>query len=610
MKKELFRDHLRDYVFRELKDSFDNLSHKQRSVWMARFYADRVLRPVFPSLIPEADEDLNECAIDGSDDCGVDFFVRQGNTVLVLQAKYSGVKKRGKKTTEAPETFEYFSNVLTRLHAGPDTFKMNRKLKEAIADIEWEQDAFILHYITLYKPAENDWAIASRGVPPLPAVQDLSERTTLELHDEEKLNIALRDAMQREHGEVPKIPITFSRNAEEQPSFLCFEDPADQRVTYVGRVNGTQLATLFNTHKSRLFTLNIRNYIGNTMTNREIRKTAIENPGQFFYRNNGICAVAARISPRENEAVLECENFSIINGAQTVRMLAKAHAQNSKSVHQVEVLLRVVEYKPKITESEQRFLDNVIKYNNTQNAIKLSDFRSNDRVQYSLRKHFSDLPSRAGKKFQYKNKRTGERDANYVGVGMEEFIKTIHAFQFGPDDVYGGTQYLFDTAEKGGYGKLFGDGGVEVTSERFQELAGIWFLCEYVRELWKQSREQSEVEALERRWMVYFAVGESLRILYGLAARPIVDELRLLADPRWKEGIEPRYERLRAVTKAHAEAAFSAVKKAYDVAKKLEGFTHRNWFRNESSLKEIASELESFAQFMVQMPDKYIYKST
>lgn len=608
MQKELFRDHLRDYVSRELKDSFDGLSHKQRSVWMTRFYADRVLRAVFPSLIPEAEEDLNECAIDGSDDCGVDFLVRQGNTVLVLQAKYSSVKKRGKKTTEAPETFEYFSNVLARLYAGPETLKMNRKLKEAIGDIEWEHDAFILHYITLYKPAENDWAIADRGVPVLPDVNDLPERTTLELLDEEKLNIALRDAMQREHGEVPKIGVTFSRNAEDQPPFLCFEDPADQRVTYVGRVNGTQLATLFNTHKSRLFTLNIRNYIGNTMTNREIRKTATESPGQFFYRNNGICAVAARISPRDNDPVLECENFSIINGAQTVRSLAKAHAQDPKSVHQVEVLLRVVEYKPKITESEQRFLDNVIKYNNTQNAIKLSDFRSNDRVQHSLRKHFSDLPSRGGKKFQYKNKRTGERDANYVAIGMEEFIKSIHAFQFGPDDVYGGTQYMFDTDEKGGYGKLFGDGSIEVTSERFRELAGIWFLCEYVRELWKR-REHSEAEALERRWMVYFAVGESLRIIYRLAARPMVEELRLLADPRWKEGSEPKYEHLRVVTKAHAEAAFSAVKKAYEAAKKVEGFTHRNWFRNESTLKEIGSELESFAQFMAQMPEKYLYRS-
>lgn len=119
-------------------------------------------------MVPEAEEDLNECAIDGSDDCGVDFLVRQGNSVLILQAKYSGIKKRGKKAAAAPETFEYFSNVLARLYVGPKEFKMNGKLKEAIADIDWERDAFILHYITLQKPAENDWVIAKREVNALP----------------------------------------------------------------------------------------------------------------------------------------------------------------------------------------------------------------------------------------------------------------------------------------------------------------------------------------------------------------------------------------------------------------------------------------------------------
>jgi hypothetical protein len=610
MKKELFRDHFKDYVSRMLKCQFDSLDYKRRSVWMARFYADRVLRQVYPSLIPEAEEDLNECAIDGSDDCGVDFLTKQGSTVLILQSKYSSAKKRGKKLTEEPETFAYFSNVLQRLYAGPQSLKMNRKLKEAIADIDWERDAFHLHYITLYKPAENDWTIATKGIAALPNVPDLPERTTLELLDEEKLNIALREALQQEHCQLPPIRIAFSRNAEPQPAWLCFEDPTDQRHTYVGRINGAQVATLFKAHKSRLFTLNIRNYIGDTTTNREIRATAEQTPGQFFYRNNGICAVAARISPDDcDNNVLNCENLSIINGAQTVRSLAKAHTDDSKAVHQVEVLLRIVEYRPKITEAEQTFLDNVIKYNNTQNAIKLSDFRSNDRVQYSLRKQFSELPSRAGRKFLYKNKRSGERDANYIGIGMEEFIKTVYAFQFGPDDVFGGTQNLFDTGDGGGYRKLFGDGSGDVISDRFKELAGIWFLCEYVNHLWKECRSTDPAEALERRWMVYFTVGESIRMVYKHQGRDTIADLMHLADPRWKDGSDAKCEHQRAVTKAHTDAAFKAMKKAYENARKLENFAHRNWFRDDSTLDEIRSELDSFVGFMAQMPEKYMYKT-
>jgi len=42
---------------------------------------------------------------------------------------------------------------------------------------------------------------------------------------------------------------------------------------------------------------------------------------------------------------------------------------------------------------------------------------------------------------------------------MEEFTKTLYAFQYGPDDVYGGTGHVFDATAEGGYAKLFGPGG-------------------------------------------------------------------------------------------------------------------------------------------------------
>lgn len=62
------------------------------------------------------------------------------------------------------------------------------------------------------------------------------------------------------------------------------------------------------------------------------------------------------------------------------------------------------------------------------------------------------------------------------------------------------------------------------------------------------------------------------------------------------------------MAKAHTDAAFQAMKKAYEGARRMEGFTHRNWFREGTTLKEIHSELESFAAFMAQMPEKYLFK--
>ena len=87
-------------------------------------------------------------------------------------------------------------------------------------------------------------------------------------------------------------------------------------------------------------------------------------------------------------------------------------------------------------------MDSVTKYNNTQNAIRISDFRSNDKIQHDIKARFNALPSLGGRKFSYKNKRAGagEREAASGGdtsIGMEEFTKTLLGFLFGPDDVYG-----------------------------------------------------------------------------------------------------------------------------------------------------------------------------
>lgn len=78
-------------------------------------------------------------------------------------------------------------------------------------------------------------------------------------------------------------------------------------------------------------------------------------------------------------------------------------------------------------------------------------------MQLDLRKKFDQLPSLGGKKFSYKNKRSGERERDVIPISMEEFVKTLYAFLYGPDDVFGGTGHVFDATKGGGYAKLFGD---------------------------------------------------------------------------------------------------------------------------------------------------------
>ena len=61
----------------------------------------------------------------------------------------------------------------------------------------------------------------------------------------------------------------------------------------------------------------------------------------------------------------------------------------------------------------------------------------------------------------------------------------------------------------------------------------MWFICEYARELWRQENDSNPSEALERRWMLFYAVGESIRVAYSHSQKDLKVALRKAADPAW-----------------------------------------------------------------------------
>ena len=354
---------------------------------------------------------------------------------------------------------------------------------------------------------------------------------------------------------------------------------------YLGFISGSEIAEIYrpHTHRFRLFALNIRDWVGETGTNKGILNTAENRPEDFLFFNNGLSAVATGIDEDEENAQLSCRNFSIINGAQTVRSLFRAQSRNPDAVKKTTVLLRISTFS---LGKEPAFLEEVTRYNNTQNKISVSDFRSNDPVQQDLASKFGEL-KRAGIYYWYKNKRSREK-RDRVPIEMEEFAKTVHAFRFGPHDMWGGTARLFDTGKDGRYAFVFGDGDAvwgTVPDDEFQLLAGIWFACEEIRAQWKKEKERRAKDeiagkALERRYMVYYAVGELLRMIYSDDLSVLNDHLRKLGKPKWTE----RDGHEKAVLQELTKLAFSGLVKAYETASRSSEFRHRNWFRDRDYL--------------------------
>lgn len=595
-KKQNFRDEVRDFTKRSTGVSFDSLNDFQRSQWMTRTYLEMILKIMNPGTIPDDIEDFEAAFTDGPSDAGVDFLNRSDGHVLIVQAKYH---RHGKDERE--QDFEYFCNVLSRLHPSiGHKYKINNRVKELASEIDWEHDTFDLHYITLSRVGDNIRAREKIGQQSIDKISGIAERVEINCYSETDLNQLLREAATASEQIIQPIDIQFDVQ-DGEPPWIIYEG-IDGRASYIGCVKAAQLRNLYTKHKYRLFAQNIRNYVGDTSTNKGIIETALEKPHSFFFFNNGVSAIATEIVPNAEAGILQCRRFSVINGAQTVRSLAKAHIKSPQRAGEAAVLVRISEVSLKHNETEEAFLENITRYNNTQNAIKVSDFRSNDPVQRALAKKFATL-YRGGKQYWYKNKRSGDRDPRKLQISMEEFAKTIFSFRFGPPDMFGGTSHLFDTTQAGGYLKLFGTEGElwsAVTDEQFCSLAGVWFICEKVRELLKDEKnglidnagEEEEIalvrHALERRWLLYYTVGEIIRRKYKNEKDELESDIARLSKPKWldeKSGIAREIKR-------YTHLACEVQIKVYRSASRSPSFVHRNWYRTQETLKDISREIQ------------------
>lgn len=173
-----------------------------------------------------------------------------------------------------------------------------------------------------------------------------------------------------------------------------FEDGGDYGRAWVGSVTATELKRLHKAHQDRLFAGNIRLFLGSRKggINEQIIKTAQTTPGNFWALNNGITIVADSATIASEAAggsVLKLKRFSIVNGCQTTSSLVRADAKPS-----AKVLARVIAAKDALK-------NEIVRYNNSQNAVKIWTVRAADDIQEQLRRSFNAVgityaPKQAG----------------------------------------------------------------------------------------------------------------------------------------------------------------------------------------------------------------------
>lgn len=207
-------------------------------------------------------------------------------------------------------------------------------------------------------------------------------------------------------ADYKKIQATILVTDEiEFPIVDGFETAGTSWSAYNTAILATDLRQLWKKHGTLLMSPNIRDYLGVRKSERNInfgiKKTAKERPEDFQIFNNGITAMVHefKVEGEGDTRKLVVTGLGIVNGGQTTGSIGTLADADVEALSRARVQVRFVK------SSDLEIMESVVRYNNTQNKVETTDFRSKDAVQDRLRAEFEKVPDA-----QYRGGRRGGVD--------------------------------------------------------------------------------------------------------------------------------------------------------------------------------------------------------
>lgn len=338
----------------------------------------------------------------------------------------------------------------------------------------------------------------------------------------------------------------------------------------VTAIKGNQIAAIYNRTGVgfRLFNSNIRLALRETNINRKIRGTThSDEAGNFFIYNNGITATCSEFS-YDGKGHVTARNLQVVNGAQTVYSLSHLSQNPNDKVY---VLLRLIET-DQFGKHKNEIADKITRFQNTQNPIKLPDFKSNDPIQIWLRDNLSNRLSGKGAniEFWYCHKR-GYEPSNTPGIRVtsEDLGKIRHAFLHGPKVAYKEPKTIWDESNNDAvYWEAFGKNSEPCTSWSDTDLAEVGWALRTRQELRRiksemkrlsssdqePPRELKHLEALAIYIMSLVAVGIRKKQELGLA--PSFTEI-MATTPNYHLHTKELLNKVRGIVRSEVERSES-----------------------------------------------------
>ncbi|MEU1901724.1 AIPR family protein [Nocardiopsis dassonvillei] len=233
-----------------------------------------------------------------------------------------------------------------------------------------------------------------------------------------------------------------------------FETFGDGWKAYCTSVSAGWLHDIWKHHKVKLTSPNVRGYLGIVKSRRNInhgiKTTLKETPERFWIYNNGLTVLVNDYQVREavGSHTLRISGIGIINGAQTTGSIGTLPELEANNIDSAQVMVRFVQC------NSSEIVEQIVKYNNTQNKVEASDFRSKDPVQERLREEFRGIPDS-----DYRGGRRGgardaiERSKNLLPDGA--VAQSLAAFHGKPNVAYNETRRIWE--EDAVYASVFSD---------------------------------------------------------------------------------------------------------------------------------------------------------
>jgi hypothetical protein len=354
----------------DLSDCKGRLEAEQESFFLTRALAAFSLMHLADIKPTQA----AKCVTDGGQDNGIDAILYDAaeQVLYLVQSKW---KHGGKGSIERGEAQKFLVGVKDLVNNRFDRF--NAKIQGRAQEIKQAIYSAQTHFSLV---------VAYTGQEPLSEeVQRDFDDFLSELNDPTD-SVQMRILRQGDiHGIIASGTLGAPINLE-----VGLQDWGQVREpyqAYYGRVSATEVAAWWGTHYPRIFAPNLRMFLGFTEVNQSILDTLHSVPEHFWYFNNGITALCARIKKKpiggssHDSGIFECSDVRIVNGAQTAGALATAYRRNPQSLKDVTVTVRFIS----LEQCPDGFSTQVTRATNTQNRIERRDFVSLDPEQERLR---------------------------------------------------------------------------------------------------------------------------------------------------------------------------------------------------------------------------------